>query len=284
MTRSTEPTSERSSVAPSAAPAAASRWQRARLAWVVAAGGGILMALEILASRVLAPEFGSSVYVWGSIISVFGERLSNGERIAAGTGLPNRLNAVELRLDNLRLPLYYVSPGQINAQLPFDVPIRQLTLTVYNADHPGGAFRTPALVDSAPGIFSFTSDGQGQGAVRVAGTGLIARAPFDRFSRPARRGETVEIYCTGLGRITDPPPLGQPTPVSPLFHTPVLPIVTIGGARANVSFSGLAPNFVGIYQVNAIVPMNATTGAFVPLSLRMGTNGPESNTVTIAVE
>ncbi len=61
-----------------AAPAAASRWQRVRLAWVVAAGGGILMALEILASRVLAPEFGSSVYVWGSIISVFLAALSLG--------------------------------------------------------------------------------------------------------------------------------------------------------------------------------------------------------------
>lgn len=66
------------SAATAAAPAAASRWQRVRLAWVVAAGGGILMALEILASRVLAPEFGSSVYVWGSIISVFLAALSLG--------------------------------------------------------------------------------------------------------------------------------------------------------------------------------------------------------------
>jgi spermidine synthase len=54
------------------------RWDRLRLAWVVSVGGGVLMALEILASRVLAPHFGSSVYVWGSIISVFLAALSTG--------------------------------------------------------------------------------------------------------------------------------------------------------------------------------------------------------------
>lgn len=79
-----------------AAPAAAVRWQRLRLGWVVIAGGGILMALEILASRVLAPHFGSSVYVWGSIISVFlaalslgyvwGGRLADREPTLAGLG------------------------------------------------------------------------------------------------------------------------------------------------------------------------------------------------------
>ena len=84
---------------PAAAPApgaAISRWARLRLGWVVTAGGGILMALEILASRVLAPHFGSSVYVWGSIISVFlaalslgyvwGGRLADREPTLAGLG------------------------------------------------------------------------------------------------------------------------------------------------------------------------------------------------------
>ena len=79
-----------------AEPAATSRSARLRLGWVVAAGGGILMALEILASRVLAPHFGSSVYVWGSIISVFlaalslgyvwGGRLADREPTLAGLG------------------------------------------------------------------------------------------------------------------------------------------------------------------------------------------------------
>lgn len=95
MTVPPEPSSLAAEAAPATA-AAASRRQRAQLAWVVTAGGGILMALEILASRVLAPEFGSSVYVWGSIISVFlaalsvgyflGGRLADREPTLAGLG------------------------------------------------------------------------------------------------------------------------------------------------------------------------------------------------------
>jgi hypothetical protein len=95
MTVPVEPSS-RADPAPRPGPAAGSPWQRAQLAWVVTAGGGILMALEILASRVLAPEFGSSVYVWGSIISVFlaalslgyawGGRLADREPTLAGLG------------------------------------------------------------------------------------------------------------------------------------------------------------------------------------------------------
>ncbi len=97
MTLPAEPLAVVAAEAPPArSPAAATRWSRLRLGWVVAAGGGILMALEILASRVLAPHFGSSVYVWGSIISVFlaalslgyvwGGRLADREPTLAGLG------------------------------------------------------------------------------------------------------------------------------------------------------------------------------------------------------
>jgi spermidine synthase len=98
MTLPAEPLAVAAAAAAPAAPpaAAASLRARLRLGWVVAAGGGILMALEILASRVLAPHFGSSVYVWGSIISVFlaalslgyvwGGRLADREPTLAGLG------------------------------------------------------------------------------------------------------------------------------------------------------------------------------------------------------
>ena len=220
----------------------------------------------------------------GTMISVFGERLSNGEQIATLVPLPGRLNTVEVRLGNLRLPLFFVSPGQINTQLPFDLPIGAVTLAVSNVDRPGASFRTAALADQAPGIFSFTGDGRGQGTILVAGTGLLARPAIDPLSRPARRGEVVEILCTGLGRVNNPPPLGQPTPVTPLATTLVTPIVTIGGVRAEVLFSGLAPNYVGVYQVNARVMQATPPGLFIPVTVQMGEGGPESNTVTIAVE
>ena len=97
-----------------------------------------------------------------------------------------------------------------------------------------------------------------------------------------KAGEYISIYCTGLGDVTTRPPLGSATPADPLASTLVTPVVTIGGAPATVSFSGLAPGFVGLYQVNVQVPATAPPGAAVPLVLTIG--GLPANTVTIAVE
>jgi uncharacterized protein (TIGR03437 family) len=234
-------------------------------------------------SAVNAASLGQAVAP-GSLISIFGERLSNGNQVGTTIPLAGRLNTVEVRMGNLRLPLFFVSPAQINTQLPFDLPIGPVTLTVSNVDRSGASFRTAPLVDFAPGIFSFGGDGTGQGTILIAGTGQVARPAVDPISRPAKRGEVVEIYCTGLGKVNNPPLLGQPSPANPPATTLVMPIVTIGGVRSEVLFSGLSPGFVGIYQVNVRVAPNTPPGLFIPVSLQMGPDGPESNTVTIAVE
>jgi uncharacterized protein (TIGR03437 family) len=187
-------------------------------------------------------------------------------------------------MGNLRLPLFFVSPTQINTQLPFELPIGAVTLTVSNVDRAGASVRTAPLADFAPGIFSFSGDGTGQGTILIEGSGQVARPAVDPISRPARRGEVVEIYCTGLGRVSNQPALGQPSPVTPPATTVVTPIVTIGGVRSEVLFSGLSPGFVGIYQVNVRVAQNTPPGLFIPVSIRMGEDGPVSNTVTIAVQ
>jgi uncharacterized protein (TIGR03437 family) len=97
-----------------------------------------------------------------------------------------------------------------------------------------------------------------------------------------RRGEFIEIYCTGLGQVQNPPEAGTAAPMSPLSRTVLPARVTIGGVDASVSFSGLAPGFVGLYQVNAQVAANTPAGPAVPLVIRMG-DGIPSNEVTIAV-
>ena len=89
------------------------------------------------------------------------------------------------------------------------------------------------------------------------------------------------MFCTGLGEVTNRPAGGAPAPSNPLSITTTTPKVTIGGVPAPVTFSGLAPGFVGLYQVNAQVPENAATGDAVPLILTIG--GATSNTVTVAV-
>jgi uncharacterized protein (TIGR03437 family) len=86
----------------------------------------------------------------------------------------------------------------------------------------------------------------------------------------------------GLGAVSNQPADGAPASATLLAKTVLTPTVTIGGVETTPSFSGLAPGFVGLYQVNALVPATVAAGSAVPLVISV--NGTASNTVTIAVE
>jgi uncharacterized protein (TIGR03437 family) len=110
-----------------------------------------------------------------------------------------------------------------------------------------------------------------------------------RNTRPAKRGEFISIFCTGLGDVTNRPPSGAAgVVINPFWGltmpstTISVPVASIGGIRAPVTFSGLAPGFVGLYQVNVQVLDNAPSGDAVPVVVTLG--GASSNTVTIAVQ
>jgi uncharacterized protein (TIGR03437 family) len=121
-----------------------------------------------------------------------------------------------------------------------------------------------------------------QAAALVANTASIA-ASVGAFpgSRPAQRGEFLSIYCTGLGPVTHAPATGALASASPVSLTSGTMTASIGGVPATVSFSGLAPGFLGLYQVNVQVPSNAPTGSAVPLIISVGSK--TSNQVTVAV-
>ena len=117
----------------------------------------------------------------------------------------------------------------------------------------------------------------------IAGTVTLA-APAGAFpdSRPARPGEFVAIFATGLGPVEPPLATGAPASDDPLSVTTTLPQVTIGGVPATVTFSGLAPGFVGLYQINVEIPAGAPSGGAVAVVVTIG--GVQSNVVTIAIE
>jgi uncharacterized protein (TIGR03437 family) len=102
-------------------------------------------------------------------------------------------------------------------------------------------------------------------------------------SQPVTRGDFLAIYCTGLVAVNNTPADGAPAPSSPPLATTLAnPSVTIGGMPAVVSYSGLAPGLVGLYQVNVQVPNNTPTGNAVNLAITVGSL--TSNTVTVAVQ
>ena len=101
-------------------------------------------------------------------------------------------------------------------------------------------------------------------------------------NNPVPAGSLIQIYATGLGATTPPLPPGQPGAGAPDFnHTVLTPQVLIGGQPAEVSFSGAAPTFVGLYQLNVKVPAATPSGTAVPVQIQMG--GRSSNPVTMAV-
>jgi uncharacterized protein (TIGR03437 family) len=127
----------------------------------------------------------------------------------------------------------------------------------------------------APGVFSVNGQGTGQGAI------LDEAYHLADISNPAGTDAIIQIYCTGLGAVTNQPPSGAGAPGEPLAETTMAPVVAIGGAVAPVLFSGLVPGSVGLYQVNARIPRDAARGAAVALSVSIG--GVTSNAVTIAL-
>jgi uncharacterized protein (TIGR03437 family) len=112
------------------------------------------------------------------------------------------------------------------------------------------AIYTLPLAPAAPGIFEIN------GVAAAEDTDYAVIGP----NHPAVRGQTIAIFVNGLGPVSNTPGSGDPSGAQNLSQTPVLASVTIGGANAQVVFSGLTPGVVGLYQVNVTVPAGIAAG------------------------
>jgi uncharacterized protein (TIGR03437 family) len=212
-----------------------------------------------------------------SWVSIYGESLAENTVVADTYPFPPALDGVEVRAGDLALPLYFVSPRQINALLPRALGANTIqTLLVRRR----GAASVPvpvSIADAAPGIFTVNQAGTGQAAALIAGTTTVPAR-----GTPARRGEYVQLFCTGLGPVANPPADGAAAPPAPLSPT-LLPLkLFLAGRELPVSFSGLAPGNAGLYQVDFRVPDDAPTSDVVPVSMLV--KGLSSNTATIAIQ
>ncbi len=160
-----------------------------------------------------------------------------------------------MRVGDQDAPLYFASPGQINAQLPFEVSTGDSVPVAINV---GGLLTAPQnylIAPAQPGIFI-----AGENAAILDASFLLVTA-----QNPVGPGDTIQIFCTGLGAVQEQVETGAP---APSFSTVQLPVtVTIGGLEAAIAYQGLAPGFVGLYQVNVVVPAGVAPGGAVPLVL-----------------
>jgi uncharacterized protein (TIGR03437 family) len=195
----------------------------------------------------------------GSLHSIFGSDLAVGTGAAQTLPLPLALEGTVLRINGLAAPLLYVSPGQVNFQVPFELsgPAAEIVIGT-----PAGLSETVTVAVRAvdPGVFFDTSTGAA--AVLNADNTLVSEIP-------ARRGEAIQIFATGLGAVEPAGRTGVAAAAVPRSLTLGSPRVTIGGEEAAVSFSGLAPLFAGLYQINAAVPAGLAPGRH-PLRVDIG--------------
>ena len=217
----------------------------------------------------------------GSLAAVFGANLSSGQASYSTIPLPTTLAGSSFQIAGRSVPLVFASPGQVNLQIPWELAGQQQASVTATVGGQVSNLQTMSLAPFAPGIFTLDQQGTGQGAVLIAPTALLA-GPQGSGSRPVLKGEYISIFCTGLGAVSNQPATGLPLKADPLSNTTTKPTVTIGGVAALVTYSGLAPGFAGLYQVNAQVPMDAPSGGAVAVAMSIG--GITSNTVTIAVQ
>ncbi len=189
-------------------------------------------------------EEGPAVLVPGSLASAFGQAFAGTETAAEpGSPLPTSLGGVSVMINGMPAPILFVSSSLVNLQVPWEIAPGEAQITVVRN-----------------GLFSGTITA----AVGTAAPAALAVAHLDgvpvSLDRPVAPGDPLLVYATGLGAVAGRVPTGQPAPASPLLHTTESPLVTIGEFPAEVSFSGLAPGLVGVYQINVKVPEAMSAG------------------------
>ena len=187
---------------------------------------------------------GQQVYAPGMILSIYGTNFATSTLAASATPLSGFLAGFEAQVNGVTAPIYYVSPNQVNVQIPYETQPGLATLTLWTA-YQSATYRFQ-VSSSAPGIFTFAD-----GSIN----------PF----RTASRGQKVTLYITGEGQVTPSLRTGaSPSPRTAIADLPrprQTATVTVGGMPAGVDFIGIPIGLVGVTQINYTIPANAPLGA-----------------------
>jgi uncharacterized protein (TIGR03437 family) len=213
----------------------------------------------------------------GSYIAIYGSGLSDVTDVNTYSTLPMSLDGVTVSFDvpsaKISVPghIVFVSRNQVNVQAPWELQGQksaQVKVTMNEREF--GNVVTVPLSDYAPAFFHAAADA------------LDANYQAITAGNPAQRGGVVQLFVNGLGPVNNQPDSGAPASAVNLATTKQTPVVTVGGQAAEVLFSGLAPGFAGLYQINFTVPQGVTPGGSVPITVAIG--GQTSKAATIPIQ
>jgi uncharacterized protein (TIGR03437 family) len=220
----------------------------------------------------------------GQIVSIFGLNIGTAathELELDGDRVKTVLSNVRVFFDGVAAPLLLVSPGQVNAVVPFEVAGKSSTqVQLQNNDVWSNVITIPVSA-TAPAIFTLTQDGKGQGAI------LNFDSDSQKFavngsSNAAKRGSTVLFYLTGTGS-SDIPQTDGELSGSQLARVLQQVKVSVGGKDAQVVYAGSAPSLVaGISQINLRIPDDSPVGSSVPVVITVGDRKSQDG-VTISI-
>ncbi|MGA2596890.1 MAG: IPT/TIG domain-containing protein [Bryobacteraceae bacterium] len=188
----------------------------------------------------------------GEFITIYGSNLASTTQ--ADGSFPTNLGGVQVMVNNRPAPVYLVSPNQISAVIPFETTETIASIQVIDNNIPSNT--VPSFVNlTAPGVFTIPSGGLGSAAALHADYSLISA------SSPAQIGETISVYLTGLGAVSPAVADGTPGPSTPPYSTATNTIdVYVDNVQATTTFVGLAPDLIGLYQINFAIPSGVSNG------------------------
>ncbi|HTM49929.1 MAG TPA: hypothetical protein VL285_14655 [Bryobacteraceae bacterium] len=237
---------------------------------VIAAGG----AVNAASLAPLAP------LAAGGLIRISGSNLAQGSTTAAELPLKNDINGTQVLIAGQPLPLQSASNGQINAIVPFDIPVNTTHQMIVRRNTSYSSPEPVTVAGVQPAVF--TKDDTGKGLALIAATKPDGTQFVVDADNPVSEGDTIVISCTGLGPVDPPVEAGVAAPSSPLSQTLNAVTVAIGGQPAEVISAVLAADMTGIYQVTATVPAGVTPAADAPLVVTVAEQA--SPAVTIPVQ
>ena len=202
----------------------------------------------------------------GSVASIYGTALADLPASATTVPLPLAMVNVQVSVNGLKAPLWYVGPGQINFQVPFEAPLQGQASVIVSRDGVASAPSNVTLTPYAPSIFMYqrTANSLDPIIVHAANNQLVTPGS------PAVAGEYLTVYGTGIGDLNVLPVTGALSPENPVATATLTPTATIGGVKAPVTFAGLTPDAVGLAQFNIQVPGNLPAGPSLPMVIAFG--------------
>jgi uncharacterized protein (TIGR03437 family) len=223
----------------------------------------------------------------GAIVSLYGQFMLGKDPVTNSVlPLPTDLGGTRVLVNGVAAPLYYASDGQINFQMPYETGEGDATIQVERAGVLGNKISSKIqrifsriLLYGATPIVINNSDGSWATFTAIPGV----------TSRPAKPGEAIIIYMIGGGQTSPAATTGAAVALSPLSYAQAPVTVTFGGLGPigggivkDALFGGLTPAFVGLYQVNVVIPDGVPRNSNV--SLRVSIGGQQSNQVLIAIQ